>query len=407
MVEVVGIAQEREVPERPARGQRQVVHAAAHGHRPVEECQSPGGHDAPDDAVLLVEEVHVAGGVRAVAQVAARGGRVRLFDEVEERSLRAAEAQPQLGDAARPAVRQVVGVEGVRHAVDEVAEDQPAVERRNARVAEHGAGRDGVARAAVMLVLGDGVGEARRRGVAAGVRAVGAVAVEDVGTFTLVPTVVGSGHAQVDLLDEVLADVGDEHPPVGAIPHVALRVAEAGGELLGQERRLAGVVRVVGGDAVLAVGARVRRAAGGGERIDAQDRAVRLVQGLGEVERVAAAAAVAGAEIEVAALGGRGGRRVEGDEAGVVVAVGPGDAQNFAVGRGGVGGGEGARGRVGNGPFVEHLVVVARAVTGHEGRRLGRVRLAAHRVELPVAGRPGVVEVRVEREALEATFAVI
>src|SRR5207237_2641330 len=92
----------------------------------------------------------------------------------------------------------------------------------------------------------------------------------------------------------VLADVGDDQLPVGLIEGEAVGVAEAVGVDLGH--LAGGLGGIVGGDAVLAVGAgRVGAAGGEGgvERVDAQH----LAQGDAQVLRVAAGLDVAGADV--------------------------------------------------------------------------------------------------------------
>src|SRR5205823_2555077 len=104
-----------------------------------------------------------------------------------------------------------------------------------------------------------------------------------------------------DLLDDVLADLGDEEPAVFRIPAEALRISEAVQVDLAERARFADE-RIRRRYAVLAVGAggSVRLAVGPGgsvrlqpdrrlERIDAQHLAERRAEVLRGVERIAAA----------------------------------------------------------------------------------------------------------------------
>ena len=122
---------------------------------------------------------------------------------------------------------------------------------------------------------------------------------------------------------------------------------------------------------------------------------------LREVERIAAAAAVGEADVEQTEIGAPACReRIEGELAGVVVGKGLLEPNQLARGAAVVGVG----GRVLGGPFEQDRVVRAGAAARLEvGRRRG-VAGVGEGVELAEAARAGLVELRMEGEALEAAL---
>ena len=212
--------------------------------------------------------------------------------------------------------------------------------------------------------------------------------------FPHVPAEVSAPGNRTQLLDDVLADVGDVHPAVRGIPAKALRVADAGRPDLPQHQAVSDK-RIVGGNPVLAV------PAVGACRVDAQDLPVRRLHVLRHVHRITAASAVGVADVEHPEVGLAGPcERIERDQAAIVVAKWLLQSEKLArcdtiVCRG--------AGRL-RGPFQEYGVVRVTLAGGRVVRGRHRVSHVRPGVELSESGRPGLVELRVEGEALEASF---
>ena len=239
--------------------------------------------------------------------------------------------------------------------------------------------------------------------------------------FAQRPAVVAAGHAEIHFLDVVLADVADEHAPVG-VPGELLGMAQA----VGPDFRRSPRSRdewIVGGNAVAALFIGFFAALFTRQGIDAQDGTKRRRQILAVPLRVEAAAAVAEADVEQAVVRRSGLRRgVEGEGADVVRRLELADAQHFPRGAA-----KHIGGRVGGGKLAHHallrfVVLVGGAalvqIVGHAAVRPGTetdvefaVAKLARGGELRMKGeaeQPGLVrkQVVVEVQVLAAQIQV-
>ena len=293
---------------------------------------------------------------------------------------------------------QIVGGDVEDLAARAVTEEQQIRKLRDRTVAvdDHAGGGGAALQQRVELaVLDHRVVEA---GLSAGVdQADGPAAEEAEAPFPVVPAEVGAGGDQAHLLDDVLSDVGDEQVAVADVPREALRIADPVGVDLPERIGVAVAGEgIVGRDAVLSVGAV------GTERVDAQDLAEDRRQVLGHVERIAAAPAVGGADVEQAEVRiAGGGERIEAELPAVVVAERLLHPQQLArrpavVGR---------RGGVPGRPLQQDGVLRVAPAPRHEVRGWGGVAGVGIGVELAVSGRARLAELRVQGEALEAALA--
>jgi hypothetical protein len=258
----------------------------------------------------------------AEAEIGARGGlaallAILLADELEQGFRFAAVIEEDASDRSVSAVGRIIGGDVEDLAAGHVAEEDAVLELRDrCRAVDDDAGGRGPVRQdrIAVVVLGD---REDHGGIAARIGCIDAAAtgVAEASLPDVPAEVRSSGHG-AQLLDRVLADVGDVHGAVGRVPAEALRVADAEREdLTSCTGRSARRERIGGGDAVLFVG-RVRA-----ERIDAQDLAENGRGVLRHVHGVAAAAAIRVSDVEQSDVVIAGCcERIEGDVAAVVVA---------------------------------------------------------------------------------------
>ena len=308
---------------------------------------------------------------------------------IRQLPLLAVEDEAKLRDGCRPLRRQVVRRHGEQAPAREVREQVLAAQRRNRPSLVGIAAADGVAFVVVVLRhrIDERLGIRRRPRIHRAVPAESAdAALGGERALAPAPAVVGAALADVQLLDLVLADVGEEHSPV-RVPGELLRMAQAVGPNL-LRRAGAADERIVRRDAVGAPAAGV-------QRVDAGDGAERRVQPLAVVVRIVAAAAVAEADVQQAVVRHvrrRGG--IEGDGADVVIRRELAHAQHFPGGAA-----EHVGAGVRGGPLADDAVL--------HGAGGGVIRGAAARrgaeggVQLAVAGRVRIGELGMEREAEE------
>src|SRR5262245_52853539 len=190
-------------------------------------------HEHANDAVALVQQEDLAVGPDAETHVGARRGLLALLDvagldQLEQRLTAAAVIQKDAADRILSALRKVVGADVEELAARDVAEDQKVRQLLDRRLPVHRAHRHRRLRLKEWIRLS--VLDDRKRDfrVAARVRALDALPAEILeAALPDVPSEVAPGGNQVDFLDDVLADVGEEHVAVLRIPREALRVAQA------------------------------------------------------------------------------------------------------------------------------------------------------------------------------------
>ena len=180
-----------------------------------------------------------------------------------------------------------------------VAEQQQVGQCRDCVVAvdhDTGRGRAPLQQGVQLSVLGDRI---RESGLASRIdQADLPSADEPVAALPVVPPQIGATGDETDFFDDVLTDVSEEHVAGRGVPAETLGIANPVGINLRQRTGAPGVgKRIVGGNAVVAIGAV------GAERVNTQELPERPTEILPEAERVAAAAAVSGPDVEQTEIG--------------------------------------------------------------------------------------------------------